>query len=80
MEQLEEKVHDAVADLEVVAQEVKPPEAWRSFGDLTLEKFWQAWPGIRAWGEWMWQLIENERGSGAAPAGDPDLDESGTAG
>jgi hypothetical protein len=38
------------------------------------------WPEIGAWGQWLWQLIDHERGDQAAPVDDPDLDESGTAG
>lgn len=80
MDELDDKLHDAVAELEVVARSVKPPDAWRSFGDLTLEKFWQAWPEVRGWGQWMWQLIDAERGEKAAPVTDPELDESGSSG
>ncbi len=80
MDEVEESLQDALAGLEEVAHNVKPPEAWRRFGELTLEKFWQTWPDVRAWGEWMWRLIEHERGEHAAPETDPDLDESGTAG
>lgn len=66
-EELEEQFHDAVAALEVVSHEIKPPDAWGEFDDLTLEEFWRAWPQIRGWGEWLWRLIEADRGEKAAP-------------
>jgi hypothetical protein len=80
MDEVEESFQDAVAALEEVAHTVKPPDAWRRFGDLTVERFWQSWPDVRAWAEWMWRLADAERGEKAAPVEDPDLDESGTAG
>jgi hypothetical protein len=79
MKEFEDKLHDAVADLEVVAQAGKPPEAWRAFGDQTLESFWQSWPGVRGWGEWLWTLIDNERGDKAAPVS-PDAEHEETGG
>jgi hypothetical protein len=80
MTEFEDTLNDSLAGLREVAASVKPPEAWRKFGDMTVEQFWQNWPEIRAWGEWMWTLINNERADKAAPVSDPDLDESGTAG
>jgi hypothetical protein len=67
MDEVEESLHDSIAAIEEVAAGVKPPEAWTRFGDLTLEKFWQSWPNIRAWGEWLYTLIEKERGDKAEP-------------
>ncbi|HEX2030298.1 MAG TPA: hypothetical protein VHL78_02700 [Actinomycetota bacterium] len=80
MEELEETLNDSVSGLQEVAATVKPPEGWRRFQDVTIEQFWQSWPEIRAWGEWMWQLIDAERGEKATPVADPELDESGSAG
>jgi hypothetical protein len=79
VKELEDKLHEAVADLQVVSQGMKPPEAWRAFGDQTLEGFWQSWPGVRAWGEWLWTLIDNERGDRAAPVA-PDAEHEETGG
>ena len=80
MDDVEDSLQDALAALEEISQDVKPPEAWRGFSEVTLEKFWQTGPQVRGWGEWMFQLIDAERGEKATPVGDPDLDESGTAG
>lgn len=80
MDELEETFADSVSGLQEVAGGIKPPEAWRRFGELSVEQFWQAWPEVRAWGEWMYTLIQNERGDRATPVTDPDLDESGTSG
>ncbi len=74
MKEHEDRVHDAVASLDMVSQEIKPPDAWREFGDLSLEAFWQSWPSVRAWGEWLWTLIDNERGGKAAPVA-PDAED-----
>ena len=80
MDELEETLNDSITGLQEVASSIKPPGAWRSMGDLSMEQFWQSWPEVRAWGEWLWQLIDKERGDKAAPVSDPELDESGSAG
>lgn len=66
----EERFHEAVTALDEVTGEVKPPQAWDTFGQMPLEEFWQSWPQIRAWGEWLWRLVDAERGEKAAPASD----------
>lgn len=80
MDELEDTLNDSIAGLREVAASVKPPDAWRRFGDVSTEQFWQSWPEIRAWGEWLYTLINNERADKAAPATDADFDESGTSG
>jgi hypothetical protein len=79
-DRMEERLHDAISELEMVAHSIKPPEAWREFGELTTEQFYRVWPDVGAWGQWLWQLIDHERGDKAAPIDDSDLDESGSAG
>jgi hypothetical protein len=81
MDDLEQSLQDALAALEEISAETKPPEAWRRFGDVTVERFWQTWPNIRAWGEWLYTLIDNERGDKAEPVPhDAEHDETGAAG
>ena len=71
--EIEEQFHDAIAKLEVVTHELKPPDAWREFDPVAVEDFWRAWPDIRAWGQWLWELVDKERGEKAVPVGqDPD--------
>jgi len=72
--EMEEQFHDAIAKLEIVTQEGKPPDAWREFDHVALEDFWRAWPDIRGWGEWLWQLVDKERGEKAAPLSQEDSD------
>jgi hypothetical protein len=74
VDDLEEALNDSMAGLEEVAGQAKPPEAWRDLGDTTLERFWQTWPQVRAWGQWLWTLIDNERGDKATPVA-PDTEE-----
>lgn len=73
----EQAFHEAILALETRAQETKAPETWRSLSDQATEDFFRAWPEIRAWGQWLWQLIEAERGEKAEPVQDPELDETG---
>jgi hypothetical protein len=75
-----ERFHDAVGSLEGLAGEIKPPEAWRAFGDQYLEDFWRAWPEVRAWAQWLWQLVDDERRDRAAPVTDPEFDDTGGGG
>lgn len=74
VDDLEDTLNDSIAGLEEVAGQTKPPEAWRDLDDVTLERFWQTWPQVRAWGQWLWTLIDNERGDKAAPVA-PDAEE-----
>ncbi|MGH2691618.1 MAG: hypothetical protein ACRDHM_03855 [Actinomycetota bacterium] len=67
MDEVEESLQDSIAALEEIAAGVKPPEAWSQLGDVTVERFWQAWPNVRAWGEWLFTLIDKERGEKAEP-------------
>jgi hypothetical protein len=67
MDEIEESLQDSIAALEEVAAGVKPPEAWSQLSEVTTERFWQAWPNVRAWGEWLFTLIEKERGDKAEP-------------
>ncbi len=76
-ERLEERFQHAIAELAVVSQSMKAPEAWRAFGDLAMEDFWRDWPEVRGWGEWLWQLIDNERRERSSPVIDEELDETG---
>lgn len=81
MDETEETLQDSLAGLEEIAKTVKPPDAWRRFGDVTLERFWQSWPDVRAWGEWLFTLIEKERGEQAEPVPhDEEHDETGGGG
>jgi hypothetical protein len=74
VDDFEDTLNDSMAGLEEVAGQTKPPEAWRDLDDVTLERFWQTWPQVRAWGQWLWTLIDNERGDKAAPVV-PDAEE-----
>lgn len=80
MTEVEDSFQDAVNGLQEVAHEVKPPDAWRDFGDVSMDEFWQAWPEIRAWGEWLWQLVDKERGERAGPAEETEHDDIGGGG
>jgi hypothetical protein len=63
----EQRFHEAVLVLEQMAQEEKAPNAWRSLGETTVEDFWRAWPEVRGWGQWLWQLVDAERAEHAEP-------------
>ncbi len=79
-EDLEEQFHDAVTSMDVVSHEMKPPEAWDVFGEVTLEDFWRTWPQLRGWAEWLWRLIDAERGEKATPAEESPHEEIGGSG
>jgi hypothetical protein len=73
MDEVEESLQDSIAALEEIAASVKPPDAWSGLSDVTAERFWQAWPNVRAWGEWLYTLIDKERGEKATPV-EPDAE------
>lgn len=68
MDEIDESLQDSISALEEIAADVKPPEAWSRLDSVTVERFWQAWPNVRAWGEWLFTLADKERGEKAEPA------------
>ncbi len=78
--QLEYGVGTAVFLLEHAADKITPEDADREFGEVTKENFWRMWPAVREWGEALWQMLEDERGSMARPALDEELDDVGGGG
>ncbi|HVM11560.1 MAG TPA: hypothetical protein VM638_03665 [Actinomycetota bacterium] len=73
----EQRFHDAILALEQATREEKAPEAWRAIGETAIEDFWRAWPEIRAWGQWLWQLVDAERAEQAEPDHRADVDTGG---
>jgi hypothetical protein len=78
--QLEYGVGTAVFLLEHAAEKLTAAEAERGFGEVTKENFRRMWPSVREWGEALWQMLEDERGSMARPALDEELDDVGGGG
>ena len=70
----EQSFHEAILALESLAKEEKAPDAWRAMGETTVEDFWRAWPEIRGWGQWLWQLVDGERAEHAKPDDQTDVD------
>lgn len=71
-EELNERLQEAMAAFQLVVGETKPAEMWRGMDEVTVEQFWQSWPEVRAWGEFLYQLIAKERGEKATPAAEAD--------
>ena len=75
-----EKLLEAIARLEEVADAVSPDDAHREFDETTLQVFWKQWPDVAAWAGSLWRLLSDELAQAATPHADPELDEIGEAG
>jgi hypothetical protein len=79
-DQLEYGFGTAIFVLDHTADKLTPDEADRSFGEVTKENFWRMWPAVREWAETLWHRLEEERGVGATPVEDEEVDEVGGGG
>jgi hypothetical protein len=68
---------DLIHDLEDLRDGVTPERAHAEFDQVTLQVFWQKWPGISAWAGSLWRLLSEELAGPASPHRDADLDEVG---
>jgi hypothetical protein len=68
---------DLIHNLEDVRDAVTPERAHAEFDQMTLQIFWQKWPGISAWAGSLWRLLSEELATPATPHLDADLDEVG---
>jgi hypothetical protein len=72
-----ERLVQALAELEAVADELTSDEAARVLDDATLQLFWRDWPSISSWAGALWRRLNHDMADAATPVGDPDLDEIG---
>ena len=75
-----EKLLEALARLEEVADAVSAEEAHREFDETTLQVFWKQWPDVATWAGSLWRLLSDELAQPSTPHIDPELDETGAAG
>jgi len=73
-----ERLLEALAKLEAVADDVTPEEAVRLLDDATLQMFWRDWPQLGSWAGALWRTLNRDLDDAAHPAHDLDAELGGT--
>jgi hypothetical protein len=77
---LSERLLDAIARLEELADTVTPHDAHHQLDETSVQDFWRKWPGLSSWAGSLWRLLNEELAEPAVSPKDPDLDEVGGSG
>jgi hypothetical protein len=60
VDDLSDRLLDAISRLEEVAHDLTPQEAYRHLDETSAQVFWKQWPGIGSWSGALWRLLNNE--------------------
>jgi len=74
---ISERMSEALAALEAVADSATPVEASANFDDAALQVFWRDWPRVSAWAGSLWRLLNEDLSRPSSAVGDADIDEVG---
>jgi hypothetical protein len=80
VDDVSDRLLDAISRLEAVADAVGPHDAYRHLDETSMQVFWRRWPGISSWGGSLWRLLNEELMDPAASAHHSDADEVGGSG
>ena len=80
VDDISDRLLDAISRLEAVADAVGPQDAYRQLDETSMQVFWRRWPGISSWAGSLWRLLNEELMDPAASAHHPDADEVGGSG
>jgi hypothetical protein len=72
-----DRLLDALAALDSVADEVTIDEAATRFDDATLQVFWRDWPRLSSWAGALWRQLDTDLAVPSSSLDDPDVDEVG---
>ena len=73
-----ERLLQAMAQLEAVADEVTAEDAARTFDEATLQMFWRDWPAIGSWSGALWRMLNRDLADAAHPSGALDAETGGS--
>ena len=79
MEDLADRLLEAIHELEDLANSVTAHRALAEFDETTLQVFWKKWPHLSQWAGSLWSMLSAEL-SVPSSQHDPDLDEIGEGG
>lgn len=77
MNDASDRLLDALAAFEGVADEVTADEAAQRFDDAALQVFWRTWPRVGSWAGALWRQLDTDLAVPASSVADPDVDEVG---
>lgn len=77
MDDVSDRLLEALAALGSVADEVTTDEARERFDEPTLQAFWRDWPRVGAWAGVLWRQLDAELALPSSSAMDPEPDEVG---
>lgn len=77
MADVADRLLDALAGLESVADEVTTDEAAARLDNATLQIFWRDWPRVAAWAGTLWRQLDADMAAPSSSVDDPDVDEVG---
>jgi hypothetical protein len=77
MDEVSDRLLEALSILDRVAGEVTIDEAPARFDEAALQVFWRDWPRLAAWAGALWRRLEPDLAVPSSAVNDPDLDEVG---
>jgi hypothetical protein len=77
MDDVSDRLLEALSALEGVVGEVTADEAPARFDDAALQVFWRDWPRLGAWAGAVWRQLDGDLAVSSSPMGELDLDEVG---
>ncbi|MGH2547559.1 MAG: hypothetical protein ACRDZ9_05875 [Acidimicrobiales bacterium] len=77
MGDISDRLVDALATLEEVADALTAEEAAAELDEATLQVFWRDWPQLSSWAGSLWRQLNDDLALPATPASDPAVDEVG---
>jgi CBS domain-containing protein len=60
VDDISDRLLDAISRLEAVADAVGPHDAYRHLDETSMQVFWRRWPGISSWSGSLWRLLNEE--------------------
>ena len=79
-EETAEKLVQALAQLEEVADALTADEAVTALDDASLQVFWRDWPNVSSWAGSLWRKLDEDLAQPARAPVDADVDEVGGSG
>jgi hypothetical protein len=77
MNEVSDRLLEALTMLDSVAGEVTADEAPAQFDEATLQLFWRDWPRLAAWAGALWRRLEADLAVPSSSVNELDLDEVG---
>jgi len=77
MDDVSDRLLEALSALEAVVGEVTTDEAPARFDDAALQVFWRDWPRLGAWAGALWRRLDEDLAVPSSSVNELDLDEVG---